>query len=259
MSAPCVVKTVGVTKAFGDFIAVNKVDLEVNEKESVGIIGPNGAGKTTYLNILSGLYFPEEGTVFFKGRDVTRIPPQKRIEMGMMRTFQLVHVFDNISVYDNLALSYYRRLEGRSFPLNCSLIRLLRKDIGEKVGNVLELFELAKRREQIVSNLPLGSKKRMELAMAHIADPEVILLDEPFAGLGDTEIDEILGILNNYIHKKTIIIVEHKITKLTQIVDKLAVMCDGAIIACGDCEETLNDPEVRKSYWKVSEDEQVCL
>ncbi|MBN2323481.1 MAG: ATP-binding cassette domain-containing protein [Spirochaetes bacterium] len=259
MDARCVVKTVGVTKVFGDFVAVNSVDFEVNDREAVGIIGPNGAGKTTFLNLLSGLYMPEEGSVFFKGRDVTRVPPQKRIEMGMMRTFQLVHVFDNISVYDNLALSYYRKLEGRAFPPGSVFTRLFRKDIEKIVGDVLELFELDKRSTQIVSNLPLGSKKRMELAMAHIADPEVILLDEPFAGLGDIEIDEILGILTHYIHKKTIIIVEHKITKLTQIVDKLAVMCDGAIIACGGCEETLNDPEVRKSYWKVSEDEQVCL
>lgn len=257
MDVRSVVKTDSVTKFFGDFIAVDKVDFEVNEKEAVGIIGPNGAGKTTFLNLLSGRYVPEEGRVFFKGRDVTRVPPQKRIEMGMMRTFQLVHVFNNISVYDNLALSYYRKQQRSSFPLNCFLTKLIRKDIGEEVNTVLELFELKDRSHHTVSNLPLGSKKRMELAMAHIADPEVILLDEPFAGLGDTEIDEILTILQNYIHKKTIIIVEHKITKLTQVVDKLAVMCDGAIIAYGDCEETLNDPEVRKSYWKVSEDEQV--
>ena len=109
-----------------------------------------------------------------------------------------------------------------------------------------------------MGNLPLGSKKRVELAMAHIADPEVLLLDEPFAGLGDREIDEISSVLRQYIHEKTIVIVEHKISKLTQVVDKLAVMCEGRIIAAGACEETLNDPEVRKSYWKVTEGDEEC-
>jgi len=255
MEGSTVVETRGVTKVFGDFTAVNRVDFRVEENEAVGIIGPNGAGKTTFLNILSGLYIPEEGAVFFHGKEITNFSPQRRIEMGMMRTFQLVHVFDNISVYENLSLSYYRKLRGSSFPWSCFFTKLDKTQTREKVDEILKLFELIDKRDQIMGNLPLGSKKRAELAMAHITDPEVLLLDEPFAGLGDREIDEISSILKQYTHKKTIVIVEHKISKLTQVVDNLAVMCYGRIIASGACEETLNDPEVRKSYWKVTEDQ----
>lgn len=258
MSRSAVVETRGVTKVFGDFTAVSAVDFSVEENEAVGIIGPNGAGKTTFLNILSGLYIPEEGEVFLHGREVTHFSPQRRIEMGMMRTFQLVHVFDNISVYENLALSYYRKLRKKSFPWNSIFTKLGKTQIVDKVDEILKLFELLDRRDTVMGNLPLGSKKRVELAMAHIADPEVLLLDEPFAGLGDREIDEISSVLRQYIHKKTIVIVEHKISKLTQVVDKLAVMCEGRIIAAGACEETLNDPEVRKSYWKVTEGDEEC-
>lgn len=251
MANSCVIKTQGVTKRFGDFVAVDHVDFEISESEALGIIGPNGAGKTTFLNILTGFYIPEEGSVYFQDKEITRLSPQKRIDMGMIRTFQLVHVFDNLSVFDNLALSYYRKLEGKAFPFDSFFSRLGKKNIKETVEKILDIFELIRMKNQLVGNLPFGSKKRLELAMAHIADPGVLLLDEPFAGLGDKEIDEISVVLRNYIHTKTVIMIEHKISKLTRIVDKLAVMSEGRIIASGSCEETLNNPEVRKSYWKV--------
>jgi len=246
-----IIETVGVTKKFGDFVAVNHVNFVVNENEAIGIIGPNGAGKTTFLNILTGFYVPEEGHIYFKQKDVTKLSPQRRVAMGIVRTFQLVHVFDNLSVFDNLALSYYRKLEGKTFPPNSIFSKLENKNIKGKVENTLDIFELLERKNQLVGNLPLGSKKRLELAMANIVDPDVLMFDEPFAGLGDQEIDEISSILKTYLHKKTIIMIEHKISKLTKIVDKIAVMCDGKIIAFGSSEETLKHPEVRKSYWKV--------
>ncbi|MCJ7829834.1 MAG: ATP-binding cassette domain-containing protein, partial [Desulfobacterales bacterium] len=102
-----------------------------------------------------------------------------------------------------------------------------------------------------VGNLPLGSKKRLELAMAFASEPKILVLDEPFAGLGDQEIDEIVTVLKRYRHSKTLLVVEHKISKLTEFVDRLAVMHEGEIICCGDFETTLNDPEVRRCYWKV--------
>ena len=103
--------TQGVTKRFGDFVAINKVDFEMEEKETLGIIGPNGAGKTTFINLISGFYTPEEGQVFYDGKDITSLSPARRVKMGITRTFQLVHVFDNLSVYENLGLSYYRKRE----------------------------------------------------------------------------------------------------------------------------------------------------
>jgi branched-chain amino acid transport system ATP-binding protein len=100
-----VLTTQGVTKKFGDFVAINNVDFELDNKETLGIIGPNGAGKTTFINLLSGFYPPEEGRVFYNGKDITDLSPAKRVKLGITRTFQLVHVFDNLSVYENLGLS----------------------------------------------------------------------------------------------------------------------------------------------------------
>ncbi|MDC7227667.1 MAG: ATP-binding cassette domain-containing protein [Spirochaetales bacterium] len=248
------IETKGVSKIFGAFTAVDKVDFAIEENDAVGIIGPNGAGKTTFINILTGNFIPEEGRIFYMGKDITDVRIEKRIEMGIFRTFQLVHVFDNVSVYENLALSYYRKEENRSVPLNMFLVNFLKKkDIRRKVEEALELFHLEKKMDDIVGNLSLGNQKKLEIAMAWIADPAIFILDEPFAGISDHEIDDILVILKKLHHKKTIIIVEHKLSKLTEIVDTLCVMHEGQVIASGPCEETLNNPEVRKSYWKIED------
>lgn len=240
-------------KQFGEFKAVAGVDLEIEENETVAIIGPNGAGKTTFLNILTGLYLPEAGSVYFRGKDVTVQKPEARVASGVLRTFQIVQVFDNLTVFENMSLSYYRKKEKSSMPKNMFFVNFYKsKEIAKAVDETLALFDIASIRETQVGNLSLGLKKKLEIAMSWIADPDVLILDEPFAGIGDQEIDEILTIMKRIQHKKTIILVEHKVSKLGGIVDKLAVMHDGKLIAVGPFEETMNDPAVRESYWKIS-------
>jgi len=251
MNNQAVVTAQGVTKKFGDFVAVDNVDFEIKENEVLGIIGPNGAGKTTFLNLITGYYVPDQGSLFAYGKDITRMSPAKRVNMGIARTFQLVHVFDNLSVFDNLALSYYRRKEGKSLPFGIFFVTLKQPSIHKSVIESLEMLDIGDIKDELTGNLPLGSKKKLELAMAFAADPKVLLLDEPFSGLGDREIDEVIAVLKKYIHNRTVLIIEHKVSKLTDLVDRLAVMHEGRIIACGECEETLNDPEVRKVYWKI--------
>lgn len=248
-----ILSTKGVLKQFGNFKAVAGVDLEVEENETVGIIGPNGAGKTTFLNVLTGRYMPEQGKVFFRGQDVTFQRPEHRVASGVLRTFQIVQVFDNLTVYENMALSYYRKKEKSSLPTSMFFTNLYKKkDIIEAVDESLRVFDILSVREMLVGNLSLGVKKKLEIAMAWIADPDVLILDEPFAGIGDQEIDELLTIMQKIHHKKTIILVEHKISKLSGLVDKLAVMHEGCLIAVGPFETTINDPVVRESYWKIS-------
>lgn len=249
-----IIRTDGVTKRFGDFTAVNKVDCCVQEGESIGIIGPNGAGKTTFINLLTGHYIPEEGSVYFRGQDITKMSAEKRVSLGIVRTFQIVQVFDNLSVYDNIALAFFKKKAGSAWPLSM-FVTNFRADrrVRAEVEAILEEFGMQSMRNLSVGSLSLGSKKKLEIAMAWIADPEVFLLDEPFAGVGDHEIDEIILIIQKIRHRKTSIIVEHKLSKLSQIVDKLAVMAEGSIIGFGACEETLNSPEVRKSYWKLAD------
>jgi branched-chain amino acid transport system ATP-binding protein len=248
-----ILSTRGVLKRFGSFKAVDMVDLDVEENETVGIIGPNGAGKTTFLNVLTGRYIPEAGTVFFRGKDVTHQKPEHRVASGVQRTFQIVQVFDNLTVYENMALSFYRKKEGSSLPIGMFFTNLYkRKDVVAAVDESLAIFDIMHTREMLVSSLSLGSKKKLEIAMAWVADPDVLILDEPFAGVGDQEIDEILTIMGRIHHKKTIILVEHKVSKLSGLVDKLAVMHEGKLIAVGPFETTINDPAVRESYWKIN-------
>ncbi len=246
-----VLTTKGVTKRFGDFVAVNRVDFELQPRETLGIIGPNGAGKTTFINLLTGYYPPEEGQIFYYGEDITHISPAGRVKRGIARTFQLVHVFDNLTVYENMGLAFYRRRENKPFSFRMFLTGLRLPDIHSRVAEMLEMFELSPFGDESVASLPLGSKKRLELAMTFVSEPEVVVLDEPFAGLGDHEIDEVVGVLKRYTHDKTILLIEHKVSKLEEFVDRLAVMHEGEIICCGECQATLNDPEVRRCYWKL--------
>lgn len=246
-----VIKTEGVTKRFGDFVAVNHVDFVIHRNETVGMIGPNGAGKTTFLNLVTGFYVPDEGAVFYEGREITGYSPERRVAAGIVRTFQLVRVFDNLNVYENMGLAYYRKRRGSSLSFHMFISTLDNQGIRQQVDETLEMFELSHLAPEVVGNLSLGSRRRLEIAMAFIANPIVLALDEPFSGLGDLEIDEVIRVFRKYTHQKTIFIVEHKISKLVDIVDRLAVMHEGKIIASGSPKETLEDPEVRRVYWKV--------
>lgn len=253
MSSSVAIQVENVTKQFGDFTAVRDVSLELKSSDSIGIIGPNGAGKTTLVNLITGYYTPDRGSIRFFGKEISALSPSERVSFGMLRTFQLVHVFDSLSVYENVALSLYRKRTGKHSILHSFFRSLVDEGMKEKVEEVLDLFHLATLELEQVGNLSLGDKKKLELAMIYVVNPEVMILDEPFAGLGDQEIDEILPILKNAVQtqKKTMLIVEHKLSKLTSIVENIAVMHEGAIIASGPCEETLNHPEVRRSYWKL--------
>jgi len=200
-----VMATKGVTKKFGDFVAINNVDFELEKKETLGIIGPNGAGKTTFINLLSGFYPPEEGRVFYHGQDITDLSPARRVKLGITRTFQLVHVFDNLNVYENLGLSFYRKQTDSPFTLGMFSSSLRQNEIKQKVEESLAMLELDHLRDETVASLPLGSKKRLEIAMAFVSDPEIVIFDEPFSGLGDQEIDEVIGVLKKFAHDKTIL------------------------------------------------------
>ncbi len=244
------IKTENVTKRFGELVAVDRVNYSLRENEVAGIIGSNGAGKTTFFNLLTGYYLPDEGTIFYRGEEVTHASPQKRVALGMMRTFQLTSTFDNLKVIDNLVLSFYRAHVKSSLPsLLLTTCKRYRKE--EKITENLETFELGDVSERLVKNLSLGEKRRLEIAMAILAEPRVLLLDEPLAGLAESEIKAVLGVLGKHIGKQTILIVEHKISQVEGFLERLTVMHEGKVIADGLCQECLQHPEVRKSYWQI--------
>ena len=245
-----IIKTENVTKRFGELVAVDRVNYSLRENEVAGIIGSNGAGKTTFFNLLTGYYPPDEGTILYKGQDVTHVSPQKRVALGMMRTFQLTSTFDNLRVVDNLVLSFYRAHKKSSLlSLLLTTCKKYRKE--EKIAESLETFQLQDVSDRQVKNLSLGEKRRLEIAMAILVEPRVLLLDEPLAGLAESEIKGVLGVLRKHVGKQTILIVEHKISQVEDFLERLTVMHEGKVIADGECKECLRDPEVRRSYWQI--------
>jgi branched-chain amino acid transport system ATP-binding protein len=244
------IRTENVTKRFGELVAVDRVNYVLRENEVAGIVGSNGAGKTTFFNLITGYYPPDEGTILYQGKDITQVSPEKRVDMGMMRTFQLTSTFDNLTVIDNLVLSFYRAHKSASlFPLFLTTCKRYRGE--ERIAESLETFELQNESHRQVKHLSLGEKRRLEIAMAILAEPKVLLLDEPLAGLAESEIKEVLGVLGKHIGKQTLLIVEHKISQVEDFLERLTVMHEGRVIADGKCEECLRAPEVRRSYWQI--------
>jgi len=245
-----IIQARGVTKRFGGVLAVDRVDYLLREHEVAGIIGANGAGKTTFFNLLTGYFIPDEGTILYKGKDITDSAPQERVAMGVTRTFQLTSTFDNLSVVDNLVLAFVRAHR------KSSLVHLLLDTCKahrheERVLAILDTFDLQGVRNREVRHLSLGEKRRLEIAMAVLAEPEVLLLDEPLAGLADSETRAIIGVLRRHVGKQSMLIVEHKISHVEDFLQRLTVMHEGRIIADGGYEETLRHPDVRRSYWQI--------
>ncbi len=247
-----IIRTKNITIDFMGFVAVNKVNLSIKEGEIVGLIGPNGAGKSTLLHLLTGYYEPSMGRIFYKNKDITNCLPEERILLGMSRTFQLVSTFSNLTVRENLSLSCYRKLNKKNLFLKALLDRIdLVSKRYKQIDNYIEMFGFNDIANERVFNIPLGKKRELEIMMALISDPEVLFLDEPLAGLGDAEIDNLLILLERFITHKTIIIVEHKISKIKDFVGRIIVLNEGKIIANGDFDEVFQSPEVRKVYWRV--------
>jgi len=245
-----IIKAQGVTKRFGALVAVDRVDYSLREHEVAGIIGSNGAGKTTFFNLLTGYYAPDAGTILHKGQDITRMTPRQRVARGLMRTFQLTSTFDNLTVVDNLVLAFFRAY--RKASLAHLLFNTCQRHRNEhRIVAILETFALGSVRDRQVRNLSLGEKRRLEIAMAVLVEPEVLLLDEPLAGLSESEIKAILDVLRQRIGRQTILVVEHKISHVKDFLQRLTVMHEGRIIADGGYEECLRHPEVRRSYWQI--------
>jgi branched-chain amino acid transport system ATP-binding protein len=245
-----IIKAKGVTKRFGGLIAVDQVDYLLRENEVAGIIGSNGAGKTTFFNLLTGYYTPDAGSIHYRDEDVTHMTPQDRVARGMMRTFQLTATFDNLSVVDNLVLSFFRAHRRPSLlQLFLNTRKKHRKD--PTIGASLETFNLQAVRDRQAKHLSLGEKRRLEIAMAVLAEPSVLLLDEPLAGLAESEIQGVLGVLSRSVGRQTILVVEHKISHVQGFLERLTVMHEGRVIADGSCEDCLRHPEVRRSYWQI--------
>ncbi len=243
----------GLSKHFGGLIAVNRVYFSVKEGEVAGIIGPNGSGKTTLFNLLSGFFPPTEGRITFFGDDITYLPPHLRVLKGMVRTFQLVSVFNSMTVWENLVLSHIRFKE--RYPSSRKFFFSSAKDeeILENCLRGLELVGLQSKAWTPTSELSYGSKRMLEIGIALSLNPKLLLLDEPLSGLSDAEISEVFNLLQQIKKNLTLCIIEHKVSRIVNLVNRLCVMNEGHLICEGDPHQVLCDPSVRECYWGKAE------
>lgn len=240
---------------FGKVQALRGVSLEVYRGEILSIIGPNGAGKTVLLNCINGLYKPQKGRIFFEGRDITRLPPHKRAELGISRTFQKIELFRGMSVLDNIRLGSHIHMKTGLIDAAIYWGKAAAEEVKmrEFIENkIFELTEIEIYRHKITGMLPYGVQKRIELARAMALRPKLLLLDEPMAGLNLEEVEDMCRFILDLNEEKdwqvTIVLVEHDMGVVMDISDRVIVLEWGEKIAEGPPEEIKVNPRVIKAY-----------
>lgn len=242
-------RTEGLVKRFGSFTAIDEVSLTVERGEFRSIIGPNGAGKTTLFNLISGALDATEGAVYFNGEEVTDRPPEKRIQLGMGRSFQISNVLDGLSVRENVRLAV-QATRRDSYSLLESLFRPTDRydEINEAVDQILEQVGLAAVAEETAAALPYGDKRRLEIGAVLATDPELVLFDEPTAGMSPEQTQETVDLIRDVLAEQSLVLVEHDIELVMALSDSVTVLNRGEVIAEGSPEAIANDPEVQDAY-----------
>lgn len=231
-----------VTKRFGGLVAVDQVSLEIKHGEFVGIVGPNGSGKTTLFNVISGVFFPEEGRVIFEGQDITTLPPYKRAPLGIGRTFQIPRPFASASVRENVAIGAMFGTLGDKVNVDESL---------EIADQTIERVGLKEHRNKQAGALTPVEKKLMEIARALAMKPKLLLMDEVMAGMHPNDIDQMVAFIKQVAEEDKIAIVamvEHIMRAVVGMAEKVIVLHQGAKLVDAPTKEALEDPKVVEVY-----------
>lgn len=235
----------GLVKTFGGLTATDQVSLTVNSGEIHALIGPNGAGKSTLINQICGELIPNAGQIHLAGRDITRLAPAERVALGLGRTFQITSLLDDMTVRENLGLAIQAR-EGGNFRIFDRAAR--RAEIWDEVEQNLQTSALAVRAGVRVADLAHGEKKQLELLMALAQRPRLLLLDEPMAGLGHLESQQMIAALHAARSECAMLLVEHDMEAVFALADRISVLVYGRIIAAGTAEDIRANPAVREAY-----------
>ena len=234
-------------KRFGGLVAVDGVSLEVQPNSVTAIIGPNGAGKSTFFKMLAGELHPDAGQIFFKGEDITRRGVTAVAQLGISKSYQITQIFPKLSVEANLTIPALARRRG---PFQADCFRNIRSVAGvdEIVRRVMRQVGLDARAAVRADELSYGEKRRLEFGLALATEPELLLLDEPSAGMSPTETQDTVALLRELRSAATIVIVEHDMDVVFGLADRIIVLQDGRIIASGSAEQIRGDPRVQEAY-----------
>lgn len=247
MTQEVILRTEKLRREFGALVAVDDVSIEVQEHTLHSIIGPNGAGKTTLFNLLSGNLEPTAGRVLFKGRDITNLPLHKTAHLGIGRSFQITNIFPNLSVLENVRLA--------AQALGNDNFRFLRSyrafnAYEARARQVLQEVSLAERALAPAGTLPHGDQRKLELGIILATDPELLLLDEPTAGMASEQVPELMALIQRIQETggKTVMLVEHNMNVVMSVSDRITVMHQGAVLAEGTSEEIAANETVQDAY-----------
>lgn len=245
MNAPALLSISDLSKSFGGVTATNHVSLDVLKGETHAIIGPNGAGKTTLISQLAGDLAPNAGTIRFAGRNITALPAYRRCQLGLARSFQITSVFMGLSVLENVALGVQAH-EGHSFRFWRPAAR--DETLTAPAMALLVLVSLEKRARDLASALSHGERRQLEIAMALTGRPQLLLLDEPMAGMGPEESARMVGTLQRLKKSHTVLLIEHDMDAVFTLADRISVLVYGRLIATGTPEEIRHDAAVQAAY-----------
>ncbi|SEQ88975.1 L-leucine ABC transporter ATP-binding protein /L-isoleucine ABC transporter ATP-binding protein /L-valine ABC transporter ATP-binding protein [Amphritea atlantica] len=242
----------GLTMRFGGLVAVNGVNLKVKNRQIVSVIGPNGAGKTTVFNCLSGFYIPTEGSVMLKNEQIAGLKDYQISRKGLVRTFQHVRLFQKMTVIENMLVAQHRHLNTNLFSglLKTPNYRRLEKDAMEHAAHWLKEVGLLEYANREAGNLAYGQQRRLEIARCMVTQPELLMLDEPAAGLNPNEtkeLDELIIKLRDE-HEISILLIEHDMSLVMGISDHIYVIAQGTPLANGTAEQIKGNPDVIKAY-----------
>ncbi len=242
-----ILETKNLTIAFGGHVAVQDVTIKVEKNKLKSIIGPNGAGKTTFFNLLSGQLKPTNGKVIFNGKEITNLSPTYRTRHGIGRSFQITNVFPNLTCHENVRLAVQSEA-GIRYNMFSHFRKF--KEINRKADELLKLVLLDNKAKELAMNLAHGEKRKLEIAMLLALNTELLLLDEPTAGMSLEEVPKILEVIQNIKERRnrTILLIEHKIDMVLDLSDSIMVLFNGRLLADGAPEEIMTNEQVQSAY-----------
>ena len=240
-----ILKTESLTKRFGGLVAVNRVNLTIEENRLTSIIGPNGAGKTTFFNLLSGLMKPDEGKIFFGSLNITGYPSHRVAKQGMARSFQLLSLFNELTLFENIRMAVQAE-KGHGLKMLSSIGAL--RDVNDRAFEIVHAIGLEGKENITAKNLSYGDRRILDIGISLASNPKLLLLDEPTSGLASRETGKMAKFIQGLARDLTLVLIEHDMSIVLSISDHIAVLHQGRVIAEGTPAEIQQNEEVQEAY-----------